>query len=74
MTSLWTVCSRGRYRALGVTILALTLTGAAQAADPSRPGHDGGRRNLGGASPSLRRPRAPFGRGPLPFGRAARAG
>jgi hypothetical protein len=34
MTSLWTVCSRGGSRALGVTILALVLAGSAQAQTP----------------------------------------
>jgi hypothetical protein len=38
MTSLWTVCSRGWYRALGVTILALVFAGAtAQAQTPPAP-------------------------------------
>jgi hypothetical protein len=34
MTSLWTVCSRGGSRALGVTLVALVLAGTAQAQTP----------------------------------------
>src|SRR4051794_971645 len=37
MTSLWTVCSRGRTPALGVTILALALAGTAHAENPPAP-------------------------------------
>ena len=73
MTSLWTVCSRGRYRALGVTILALVVARARRRPRPrpprSRRRPPGTRRLLppppapappsaGAPSPSGRRPRA----------------